>query len=180
MVSPPGPHAQLTRSGPTPFAELNELVDGVAGQARDILGSVFVGAYLQGSFALGGADEHSDCDFLVVADDRLTEEQERAVRALHAEIPTREGRWCQLLQGSYASAADLASNDRIDTDWLYVGHGSREMQWSPHCNGVYHGGPCTSTGWRSPGRWPVTLSHRSRSTCCATTREGNCPACSPR
>jgi predicted nucleotidyltransferase len=35
-------------------------------RARLILGANFFGAYLQGSFALGDADLHSDCDFLVV------------------------------------------------------------------------------------------------------------------
>ena len=124
--------------GPTPFADLNELMEDLAARAQAILGADFVGAYLQGSFALGDADEFSDCDFLVVARDTLSQEQEHAVRALHAEIPDRDGRWCQLLQGSYAPATDLATNERIGTDWLYIGHGLREMRWSSHCNKVYH------------------------------------------
>ena len=53
---------------PTPFSDLNAvlavLVDGV----RERLGDNFIGAYLQGSFAVGDADQHSDCDFIVVLD----------------------------------------------------------------------------------------------------------------
>lgn len=126
----------LSPDGLTPFAELNDLVVDLASRARAIMGNDLVGAYLQGSFALGDADEHSDCDFVIVVADRLTAEQESALRALHDEIPTRDGQWCQRLQGSYAPATDLRHNDRIGTRWLYVGHGSRTMQWLPHCNTV--------------------------------------------
>src|SRR5215208_2470942 len=54
---------------PTPFAELNELLGELVARVAAILGDNFVGAYLTGSFALGAADLHSDCDFLVVTED---------------------------------------------------------------------------------------------------------------
>jgi hypothetical protein len=123
-----------TPDGPTPFPELNDLMIDVAHRSRDILGADFVGAYLQGSFALGDADEHSDCDFLIVVADRPSAAQEAALRALHDGIPTRDGHWSKVLQGSYAHATDLAHLDTIGAEWLYVGHGSREMQWSRNCN----------------------------------------------
>jgi predicted nucleotidyltransferase len=46
--------------------ELNELLQGWVEAISEILDDNFVGAYLEGSFALGDADIHSDCDFLVV------------------------------------------------------------------------------------------------------------------
>jgi len=56
----------------TQFAELNELLGQIVPQIKSILGDNFVGAYLQGSFALGAADMYSDCDFLIVARRALT------------------------------------------------------------------------------------------------------------
>jgi hypothetical protein len=50
---------------PTQFPELNELLRELSDHAAGILGGNFVGAYLQGSFAVGDADLQSDCDFLI-------------------------------------------------------------------------------------------------------------------
>ena len=47
----------------TPYADLDDLLDELLGHWRRILGDNLVGAYLQGSFALGAGDLHSDCDF---------------------------------------------------------------------------------------------------------------------
>ena len=80
-------------SHPTPFAELNELLDEMVRQIKAILGDNFVGAYLQGSFALGDADMYSDCDFLIVIAGPLTPAQEQAIRALHAGIRARPEHW---------------------------------------------------------------------------------------
>jgi hypothetical protein len=101
---------------------------------RSILGDDFVGAYLTGSFALGAGDLQSDCDFLMVTKTKVTPDQERALRALHDEIPTRSGHWTHHLEGSYAPRADLETLAALDEQWLYVDHGWREMQWSTHCN----------------------------------------------
>lgn len=118
----------------TTFPELNELLDELVVRVESILGDNFVGAYLTGSFALGAGDLQSDCDFLVVTDGRVTGEQERALRELHDEIPTRSGHWTHHLEGSYAPKADIETLAALDQRWLYVDHGWREMQWSTHCN----------------------------------------------
>jgi len=121
-------------SPPTPFPELNELLAELVARVESFLGDNFVGAYLTGSFALGAGDLHSDCDFLIVIDDRLTSAQERALRELHDEIPTRPGHWTHHLEGSYAPRAELETLASLDRPWLYIDHGWREMQWSTHCN----------------------------------------------
>ncbi len=126
--------AQGAAAGPTAFPDLNELLAELVARVESILGENFVGAYLTGSFALGAGDLHSDCDFLVVTADRVTAEQERALRALHDEIPTRAEHWTHHLEGSYAPRAELETLAALDKQWLYVDHGWREMQWSTHCN----------------------------------------------
>ena len=45
---------------PTQFPELNELLRELSERAAGILGGNFVGAYLQGSFAVGDADMQGD------------------------------------------------------------------------------------------------------------------------
>jgi predicted nucleotidyltransferase len=126
--------AEGTASVPTVFPELNDLLGELVARARLILMDNFVGAYLTGSFALGAADLQSDCDFLVVTEKRVTAAQERALRELHDEIPTRSGHWTHHLEGSYAPRAELETLAALHEQWLYVDHGWREMQWSTHCN----------------------------------------------
>lgn len=121
-------------TGPTPYAELNALLAEVVTHAREVFGADFVGAYLVGSFAVGDADRHSDCDFLVVVGRSINTEQERAVRALWAELPDRDGHWNHHLEGSYAQRDDLADPAAMGRVWLFVDHGHREMEWSDHGN----------------------------------------------
>lgn len=130
------PRDQRSEDGspPTVFPELNELLGELTARVRWILGENFVGAYLTGSFALGAGDLHSDCDFLVVTEERVTAEQERALRQLHDELPTRSGHWTHHLEGSYAPRAELETLAALDQRWLYIDHGWREMLWSTHCN----------------------------------------------
>jgi predicted nucleotidyltransferase len=120
--------------GPTSFSELNTLLAEFVDSVRAILGDHFVGAYLTGSFALGGADLHSDCDFLVVADSDVRTDEEHALRELHDEIPTRSGYWAHNLEGSYAARAELETLAALGNEWLYVDRGWRQMHWSTHCN----------------------------------------------
>jgi predicted nucleotidyltransferase len=128
---PAGPRAA---SAPTVFPELNELLAELVASVESILGENLVGTYLVGGFALGGGDLQSDCDFLVVTEGRVTLQQERELRDLHDEIPTRPGHWPHDLEGSYAPRADLETLATLDREWLYVNRGGRELEWSTHCN----------------------------------------------
>jgi predicted nucleotidyltransferase len=123
-------------NGPTQFAELNELLGQMVMEVRRILGEHFVGAYLQGSFALCDADMYSDCDFLVVTRRALTPAQEEGLRELHADIRTRPGFWVHHLEGSYAPQDELRSLSGLGKKWLFIdqGHSGSEMEWSTHCN----------------------------------------------
>ena len=132
--NPGMPTADGSAPAPTVFPELNELLGELVFRVEAILGATFVGAYLTGSFALGAGDLYGDCDFLVVTEDPVTAEQERALRELHDEIPTRSGHWTHHLEGSYAPRADLETLAALDKRWLYIDHGWRDMQWSTHCN----------------------------------------------
>jgi len=121
----------------TPYADLDELLAELVGHWQRILGDNLAGAYVQGSFALGSGDQHSDCDWLVATHGALTEPQIAQLHELHDEIPTREGHWCHDLEGSYAPVAELASVDHLGRKWLFNNHGHRTLEWDDHCNRGY-------------------------------------------
>lgn len=121
----------------TPFAELDAVLADLTGTARDILGDTFVGAYLQGSFALGAGDENSDCDFIIAATTLPSGRIEAGLRRLHDDIPTRAGFWTKHLEGSYADTASMRSVDGLGVPWLFCDHGHRELIWDTHCNSAH-------------------------------------------
>ncbi len=128
------PASARAGAAPTAFPELNAVLRELTTRARGILGANFVGAYLQGSFAVGDADMQSDCDFLIPVRGPITAEQEAGLRAMHDEFPTRPEHWAQHLEGSYPPVDELRTLRALGRDWLYIDHGWREMQWSTHCN----------------------------------------------
>jgi len=93
---------------PTPFADLNAVLAGLVEEVRARLGDNFVGAYLQGSFAVGDADEMSDCDFIVAIRRDLTAGEIADLEAMHAaihDLPFEP--WRHRLEGSYAPVSVL-------------------------------------------------------------------------
>lgn len=91
---------------PTPFADLNAVLGHLVESVRAVLGDTFIGAYLHGTFAVGDADQHSDCDFVVVTRRDLEPKEIAALQSLHAaihDLPYEP--WRHRLEGSYAPAA---------------------------------------------------------------------------
>jgi hypothetical protein len=121
----------------TRFAELDTLLTGFTHSVRDILGDTFVGVYVQGSFALGAGDVHSDCDFIVATTELPQGEAETQLRRLHDGIPARPGFWTQHVEGSYADTASLRGVDGLGVPWLFCDHGHRELIWDTHCNSLH-------------------------------------------
>jgi shikimate kinase len=119
---------------PTEFADLNAVLRELTHGAITVLGDNLVGAYLQGSFALGDADQYSDVDFLIPTRAPITPGQEAALRALHASFPARAIGWAKHLEGSYPPADELRTLAAVGRPWLYVDNGASQMEWSTHCN----------------------------------------------
>src|SRR5215468_11138985 len=92
------PDDQLT---PTKYGDLNDVLRQLSEGARDALRENFVGAYLQGSFAVGDADLHSDVDFLVVTAHPLSATELSAVQKLQVSLYALPSHWAQHLEGSY-------------------------------------------------------------------------------
>jgi predicted nucleotidyltransferase len=119
---------------PTPYAELNSVLEALVESVKAALGEAFVGAYLQGSFAVGDFDRHSDADFIIVVSDELRDGQVDALQAMHRRIYGLPSEWAQHLDGSYFPVAILRSFDQRAKPLWYLDHGSQSMIRSNHCN----------------------------------------------
>ena len=109
-------------------AVLAELLDGV----REILGSRFVGLYLDGSLAIGCfAPDRSDIDFLVVTDNDLPDEMVARLAAMHARLFTSSP-WGAELEGSYIPRRALRRFDRADRQHPYIDRGSSRLAVELH------------------------------------------------
>jgi hypothetical protein len=119
---------------PTAYHELDQVLAELVTRIQGILGGDFVGAYLQGSFAVGDYDEHSDVDFVVVVDDELTPDQVGALQVMHDRVYRLESNWAQHLEGSYFPRVILRDPAKRGLELWYLDHGARFLIRSDHCN----------------------------------------------
>jgi len=157
---------------PTRFPELNAVLAELVSSVRTILGDNFCGAYLQGSFAVGDADEHSDVDFIVVVDRELSELEQRELQALQERLFALPTQWGQHLEGSYVPRQHLRRRDPERRPWFYFDNGSTEPAWDTHDNTAVVRCRCASAALFSPGLIPKTWSIPSPPTTCAPTPSG--------
>ena len=92
---------------PTPYPDLNKLLHVLLQNVQTILGPHFIGMYLEGSLANDAFDQASDIDFIVVADQDVTERLFLALQAMHDRIALLDARWGFELEGSYVGQQAL-------------------------------------------------------------------------
>ncbi len=97
---------------PTPYTEINALLELLLLKQQAILGDALVGLYLFGSLATGDfTSESSDVDFIAAL---ATEPDEVAITQLqrmHEEIAESQPLWGQRLEGVYIPLAALRRYD---------------------------------------------------------------------
>lgn len=120
----------------TPFPELNIILRELVRRLRQVLGNNFIGAYLQGSFAVGGCDEYSDCDFAIAVNQDLSESELQELRSIHRRIYNFDMAWAKALEGSYFPKAILRDYNQSGSDLWYLENGRSELERSNHCNKV--------------------------------------------
>jgi hypothetical protein len=121
-------------SPPTPYPDLNAVLQELVRSQQAVLGSSFVGAYLQGSFAVGDFDEHSDVDFTVAVENELSEVQVQALQVMHGRIFDLACEWARHLEGSYFPKPVLRFYARRGSQLWYLDNGHRALVRSEHCN----------------------------------------------
>ena len=124
--------ASRTDGEPTPFPDLNRVLTDLAARAAACLGGNFVGAWLQGSFALGDGDACSDADFIVGLREDLSDEQVPVLDSMHGEIHDRMEVWAQHLEGSYVPAAILRRAPAHPYPLWFLNNGDRTLARSDH------------------------------------------------
>jgi predicted nucleotidyltransferase len=142
---------------PTPYPELNAVLKELIESVRAVLGDSFVAACLQGSFAVGDFDAHSDVDFIVAVKEELSEDQVHALQAVHERIYNLDCAWAQHLEGSYFPESILKDYSQRDKQLWYLDHGSRSLVRSDHCNTVVVRWAVREHGVPLAGRSPATL-----------------------
>ncbi len=154
---------------PTPYPDLNAVLNELVESVRTILGDNFLGAYLQGSFAVGDFDAHSDVDFIIVTEDDLAAREVDALQAMHERIFSLESGWAQHLEGSYFPRRDLRrGSDGRGRDWIdrhandggglwYLDNGHRSLIQSGHCDTLLMRWALRERGITLAGPPPATL-----------------------
>ncbi|HEX5505864.1 MAG TPA: aminoglycoside adenylyltransferase domain-containing protein [Thermomicrobiales bacterium] len=121
---------------PTPYPEVNAILDLLLREVRAALGERLVGLCLYGSLSLGDFDpESSDVDFLVVTEGELPGETLAALAALHRRIAASGLPWSNRLEGSYIPRGAVrrydpvnATHPTIGADWDF-GPGRHGRNW---------------------------------------------------
>jgi predicted nucleotidyltransferase len=121
---------------PTPYPALNAVLQELVNRVGQVLGDDFTAAWLQGSFAVGGFDSHSDVDFIVAINQELSGSQVRDLQAMHQLVYDLESDWAKHLEGSYFPVSVLREYAQSGQKLWYLDHGSRELERSAHDNTV--------------------------------------------
>lgn len=95
---------------PTPYADVNEVLQELLVEVQTILGAQFVGMYLSGSLALGDFDpQSSDIDLVVVTDGPLSDDGFTRLRDMHPRFAAGDSRWAERLEVVYVPEAAVRS-----------------------------------------------------------------------
>lgn len=89
---------------PTPYPDVNVLLEYLLARMQTVLGTKLVGLYLYGSLVTGDYDEVcSDVDLLAVLASALDEEEFEALRAMQAEFVAANPMWTERIEIAYAT-----------------------------------------------------------------------------
>jgi hypothetical protein len=109
---------------PTPYPDVNEILEILLASARDVLREKFVGIYLYGSLSSGDFEPAaSDIDFLVVTKSLLPEATIAALEAMHYQFWNSGLKWAGKLEGSYLPAAHLRRYEKNGIAYPTVNEG---------------------------------------------------------
>ena len=112
---------------PTPYTEVNLVLQDLLPSVQSILGHHFLGMYLYGSLATGDFDCQSDVDYVVVTDVVLSDDLFSALQTIHTRIVTMDS-WCATqLEGSYVPQGALRRYDPVCALHLHIDRGKGEQ-----------------------------------------------------
>jgi hypothetical protein len=148
---------KTSTTDPTPYPELNAVLWELVESAQTILSDNFLAACLQGSFALGDFDRHSDVDFIIVVEGELSDDEVAALQPVHERIYGLDCAWAQHLEGSYFPKDVLRDYSQRGKPLWYLEHGFRSLTRSEHDNTVVVRCTLRDHGIALAGPSPATL-----------------------
>ncbi|MCA9961007.1 MAG: DUF4111 domain-containing protein [Anaerolineales bacterium] len=131
-------------STPTPYPDVNTVLEHLLHEVQTLFGTQFVGLYLYGSLSSGDFNPaSSDIDFVVVTTDPIPAELLPALETMHGRLASSGEKWAKKLEGSYMPQHALRRYDRDErfpqineghffvaghgNDWLIQRHILREQ-----------------------------------------------------
>ncbi|MDQ3248121.1 MAG: hypothetical protein M3Q45_02820, partial [Chloroflexota bacterium] len=119
---------------PTPYPDVNALLQDLLARIQAILGSHLIGFYLDGSLTGDAFDEASDIDFIAVTDEEVSGEVFLDLQAMHDTLATLGSPWAIQLEGSYISQHALRRYDPA-----HAAHPNLERGPGERLKMVHHG-----------------------------------------
>jgi hypothetical protein len=96
--------------GPTPYRDVNELLQFYKREIESKLGQHLEGLYLTGSLSYGAFNQDtSDIDIVAIVQEPLSQRDIGSVRRLHVQMMDQFGKWARRLECSYTPIAMLSS-----------------------------------------------------------------------
>lgn len=118
---------QMDSTSPTPYPDVNEILNLLLAELKKILEDQFVGMYLYGSLANGDFDEHSDIDVLVVTDAEISNAKFDALKEMHTQINQIDSPWAIQLEVSYIPRNALRRFDPGNKLHPHMDRGTNEV-----------------------------------------------------
>jgi len=116
---------------PTPYGDVNCVLQKITSRIQEILGSQFVGLYLYGSLALGDFDPQiSDIDFIVVTQSELSAALIAALQTMHGQFDNSGSPWAGKVEAAYIPLDALKQPAPATTCYPQVEKG-RELFLAP-------------------------------------------------
>lgn len=115
---------------PTPYNDINYLLNELLEGTQTILADNFVGMYLDGSLASGDFDyETSDIDFVVATQTAVTLTQFNQLVQMHNRLGQRDSKWAIELEGAYIPLAALRRYEAANANHPYIDRGESNLRW---------------------------------------------------
>jgi len=111
---------------PTPYSDVNEILNIAFTGIKDILEDELAGMYLFGSLANGDFDLYSDIDILFVTEHPLSDEMFSALDEIHEQISTIDSPWAIQLEVSYIPKDALRIFDPLNNTHPHIDRGPGE------------------------------------------------------
>ena len=117
---------------PTPYPEVNKVLNVLFPEVQTILGNQFIGMYLYGSLAYGGFDRASDVDYVVVTEGILPDETFLTLQAMHERVAALDSWYAAQVEGSYIPRQALRTFDPQRVFHLHIDRGQGEKLQRMH------------------------------------------------